>query len=153
MATWETVAIVAGVLLAVALVAWFVNELQGWRLIHAVAGSNRFFHRRARRRVFHFVRPVLRSRAGFRDFYAQPLWSDALRLRFAGIKGKLATAISMAITAIIALHDFILGNALGIDWTPVRDLLPAWAWPFILLADFWLISRFRQMTDRRQAEA
>lgn len=103
---------------------------------------------------FYFVRPVLRSRSRFKDFYAQTdSWLEALHLRFAGIKGKLATAISMAITAIIALHDFVLGNAIGIDWTPVRDLLPAWAWPFILLADFWLISKFRQMTDRRQAGA
>ena len=103
---------------------------------------------------FYFVRPVLRSRAGLGPSMRRPTHGrDALRLRFAGIKGKLATAISMAITAIIALHDFILGNALGIDWTPVRDLLPAWAWPFILLADFCADLPVRQMTDRRQAEA
>ena len=78
--------------------------------------------------------------------------SRPIRLRFAGIKGKLLAAVSMAATAIVAFHDFILANAFGIDWTPVHDLLPAWAWPFILFADFWLISKFRQMTDRRQAQ-
>ena len=101
----------------------------------------------------YWVRPVLRSRLGLRSFYAQTdLWLAAIRLRFAGIKGKLVAAISMAATAIVAFHDFILANAFSIDWTPVHDLLPAWAWPFILFADFWLISKFRQMTDRRQAQ-
>ena len=99
----------------------------------------------------YWVRPVLRSRPELRAFYAQTdSWLAAIRLRFAGIKGKLAAAISMAATAIVAFHDFILANAFGIDWTPVHDLLPAWAWPFILFADFWLISKFRQMTDHRR---
>ena len=39
----------------------------------------------------YWVRPVLRSRAEFRSFYAQTnSWLAAIRLRFAGIKGKLA---------------------------------------------------------------
>jgi hypothetical protein len=46
----------------------------------------------------------------------------AIRLPIASIKGKLLAAISMAATAIVALH-------VGIDSTPVHDLLPAWAWP------------------------
>jgi hypothetical protein len=101
----------------------------------------------------YWVRPVLRSRPELKSFYAQTdSWLAAIRLRFAGIKGKLLAVVSMAATAIVALHDFILANAFGIDWTPVHDLLPAWAWPFILFADFWLISKFRQMTDRRQEQ-
>ena len=53
-------------------------------------------------------------------FYAQTeSWLAAIRLRFAGIKGKLLAAVSMAATAIVAFHDFILANAFGIDWTPV----------------------------------
>jgi len=101
----------------------------------------------------YWIRPVLRSLPSFAALYAKTdrVWT-ALRLRFAGIKGKLVTAASMAAAAIIALHDFVLANTIGIDWTPVRDLLPAWAWPFILLADFWLIAKFRQMTDRRAKE-
>ena len=101
----------------------------------------------------YWIRPVLRSLPTFAAFYAQTdsFWL-ALRLRFAGIKGKLVAAVSMAAAAIIAVHDFVLANTIGIDWTPVRELLPAWAWPFILLADFWLIGKFRQMTDRRAKE-
>ena len=64
---------------------------------------------------------MLRSRAEFRSFYAQTnSWLAAIRLRFAGIKGKLLAAVSMAATAIVALHDFILANTFGIDWTPVH---------------------------------
>jgi hypothetical protein len=101
----------------------------------------------------YWVRPVLHSRPELKAFYAQTdSWRAAIRLCFAGIKGKLLTAVSMAATAIVAFHDFILANAFGIDWTPVQGLLPAWAWSFILFADFWLISKFRQMTDRRQAQ-
>ncbi len=68
----------------------------------------------------YWIRPVLRSLPTFAAFYAQTdsFWL-ALRLRFAGIKGKLVVAASMAA---------------------------------ILLADFWLIGKFRQMTDRRAKE-
>jgi hypothetical protein len=101
----------------------------------------------------YWVRPVLRSRPELKQVYDR---SDglrgALRLRFAGIKTRLLAVVSMAAAAIVVLHDFVLANAFGIDWTPVRDLLPAWAWPFILFADFWLISKFRLMTDRRRQE-
>src|SRR5262249_46592049 len=100
----------------------------------------------------YWVRPVLRSRPELKQVYERPDGlGGALRLRFAGIKTRLLAVVSMA-AAIVALHDFIFANAFGIDWTPVRDLLPAWAWPFILLADFWLISKFRLMTDRRRQE-
>src|SRR5438105_1805909 len=83
----------------------------------------------------YWIRPVLRSLPRFAALYARTdsFWM-ALRLRFAGIKGRLVTAASMAAAAIIAMHDFVLANTIDIDWTPVRDLLPAWAWPFILLA-------------------
>ena len=75
-----------------------------------------------------------------------PLWA------FAGIKTLLMAALGMAASAIVALHDFLVPLATGVDWTPVRDLLPAWAWPFILFAVFALISWFRRMTDRRQKQ-
>jgi hypothetical protein len=100
-----------------------------------------------------WLRPVLRSRPELRDFYAQTdsFWA-ALRLRFAGIKTLLMAALGMAVSAIVALHDFLVPLATGVDWTPVRDLLPAWSWPIILFAMFALISWFRQLTDRRQKE-
>jgi hypothetical protein len=100
-----------------------------------------------------WLRPILHSRPELKDFYAQTdsFWA-ALRLRFAGIKTLLMAALGMAASAIVALHDFLVPLATGVDWTPVRDLLPAWAWPIILFAMFALISWFRQLTDRRQKE-
>ena len=82
-----------------------------------------------------WLRPILHSRPELRDFYAQTdsFWA-ALRLRFAGIKTLLMAALGMAASAIVALHDFLVPLATGVDWTPVRDLLPAWAWPIILFA-------------------
>ena len=75
----------------------------------------------------YWLRPILRSRPQLKAFYAQTdsFWT-ALRLRFAGLKTQLLAGVSMAATGIVALHDFILTNAFGIDWTPVRDLLPPW---------------------------
>ena len=62
---------------------------------------------------------MLHSRPELKAFYAQTdSWRAAIRLCLAGIKGKLLTAVSMAATAIVAFHDFILANAFGIDWTP-----------------------------------
>jgi hypothetical protein len=100
-----------------------------------------------------WLRPILHSRPELKSFYDQTdsFWA-ALRLRFAGIKTLLTAALGMAASAIVALHDFLVPLATGVDWTPVRDLLPAWAWPFILFAMFALISWFRQLTDRRQKE-
>jgi hypothetical protein len=101
----------------------------------------------------YWLRPILHSRPELKEFYAQTdsFWA-ALRLRFAGIKTLLMAALGMAASAIVALHDFLLPLATGVDWTPVRDLLPAWAWPIILFAMFALISWFRRLTDRRQKE-
>jgi hypothetical protein len=100
-----------------------------------------------------WLRPILHSRPELKEFYAQTdsFWA-ALRLRFAGIKTLLMAALGMAASAIVALHDFLVPLATGVDWTPVRDLLPAWAWPIILFAMFALISWFRRMTDQRRKE-
>jgi hypothetical protein len=97
-----------------------------------------------------WIRPILRSRPAFTDFYARAdsFW-DALRDRFAGLKGKLAAAIGMAVSAVVYLHDFLLPIATGIDWQPILAMLPDWAWPLILFGAFALIKWFRALTDRR----
>jgi hypothetical protein len=100
------------------------------------------------------VRPVLRRRPEFGHCYdIEGTILAAITARFAGIKTLLAAAIGMAASAIVALHDFLLPVAAGVDWTPVRDLLPAWAWPCVLFAMFALIAWFRTLTDRRRKEA
>jgi hypothetical protein len=97
-----------------------------------------------------WIRPILRSRPAFADFYAQAdsFWA-AMRERFAGIKGKLAAAVGMAASAVVYLHDFLVPVATGIDWQPILSVLPDWAWPLILFGAFALIKWFRALTDRR----
>src|SRR5207247_1268402 len=74
-----------------------------------------------------WIRPILHSRPSLKRFHDQAdgFWS-ALRLRFAGIKTLLVAAVGMAVSAIVALHDFLLPYAVGIDWTPITDMIPKW---------------------------
>ena len=58
----------------------------------------------------------------------------------------------MAVAALVALHDFLLPYAVGIDWTPITDMIPKWAFPLILFMGYALIGYFRKLTDRRRAE-
>jgi hypothetical protein len=102
---------------------------------------------------FLWVRPVLRSRPELVELHAQThSWWQAVRERFAGIKAKLLAAGGMTAAAIVWLHDFLLPAITGIDWTPLRALLPDWAWPLILFGVFALIRWLRTLTDRRAAE-
>ena len=102
---------------------------------------------------FFWIRPILRSRPAFADFYAttESFWA-ALRQRFAGIKGKLAAAVGMAASVVVYLNDFLLPVATGIDWQPILSMLPDWVWPLILFGVFALIKWFRAFTDRRAVE-
>jgi hypothetical protein len=99
---------------------------------------------------FYWIRPILKSRPAFAQFYAQAdgFW-EAVRERFGGIKGKLAATLGMAASAVVYLHDFLLPVATGIDWQPILSTLPDWAWPLILFGAFGLIKWFRALTDRR----
>lgn len=98
-----------------------------------------------------WVHPLLKTRPAFADFFAQgDGWFEAVRLKFSSIKGKLASGIGMALSAIVGLHDFLIPIATGIDWTPIQSLMPSWAWPILLFAMFGLISYFRTLTSERQ---
>ncbi len=99
---------------------------------------------------FFWIRPILKSRPAFAQFYAreESYW-QAVRQRFAGIKGKLAAAFGMAASAVVYLHDFLLPVATGIDWQPILSILPDWTWPLILFGAFALIKWFRSLTDQR----
>ena len=100
-----------------------------------------------------WIGPVMHSRPALRSFYdhADGFWS-ALALRFARIKTLLVAAVGMAASAIVALHDFLLPYTVGIDWTPITDMVPKWAIPLILFMGYALIGYFRKLTDRRRAE-
>lgn len=101
---------------------------------------------------FYWMRPILKSRPSLAQFcgQAETFW-EAVRERFSGIKGKLAAALGMALSAIVYLHDFLLPVATGIDWQPILSMLPGWAWPLLLFSAFALIKWFRALTDRRAA--
>jgi hypothetical protein len=101
----------------------------------------------------YWIRPILHSRPELKELYDQAdgFWS-ALALRFAGIKTLLAAAVGMAASAIVVLHDFLLPYAVGIDWTPITDMVPKWAIPLMLFMGYALIGYFRKLTDRRRAE-
>ena len=59
---------------------------------------------------------MLRSRAEFRSFYAQTDWLAAIRLRFAGIKGKLLAAVSMAATATASMSRRMMRPSGPVPW-------------------------------------
>jgi hypothetical protein len=100
-----------------------------------------------------WIRPILHSRPALEHFHDQADgFLSALALRFAGIKTLLVAAVGMAASAIVALHDFLLPYAIGIDWTPITDMIPKWAIPLILFMGYALIGYFRKLTDRRRAE-
>ena len=71
---------------------------------------------------FFWIRPILRSRPAFADFYAkaETFW-EAVREWCAGIKCKLAAAVGMVASAVVYLHDFLVPVATGIDWQPRRS--------------------------------
>jgi hypothetical protein len=98
-----------------------------------------------------WLRPVLKTVPALHEIYLQTddFW-HSLRMRFAGIKGKLLIALNMGLMWFILAHDFILANTPGIDWSPLTAKVPGWAWPLIMLADWWLMKKFREYTDRRR---
>ena len=65
------------------------------------------------------VRPILRQRGYFADFYARSdsFWraaADYVR----GLRTRLAANLLMLASGLVTLHDFILPATAGIDWTP-----------------------------------
>lgn len=98
------------------------------------------------------IRPELKKLPALASFYAvEGSWAEAVRLKLAGIKGLLTTRISMVLAGYIAVHDFIASNAGAVDWMPLTEKVPHWVWPFLLFADFLIIMKFREFTDRRNA--
>ena len=100
---------------------------------------------------FLMIRPLLKARPQFSDFYARSdsFWA-AMRMKLNTIKTKLAAMLLMAASALIELHDFILPAATGIDWTPITAQVPAAVWPFASLAIAALFYWLRKLTAQTQ---
>lgn len=96
------------------------------------------------------VRPILKTRPGCLEFYqrADSFWA-AVRLRFQGLKGAIATGLAKAAAVVIYLHDEAIPYMTGVDWTPITDKVPAWAWPILCFAAFWFIGQARVWAERR----
>ena len=99
------------------------------------------------------IRPVLRQRGYFADFYeaTDSRWK-ALGLYLQGLRTRLAANLLMLASALITLHDFILPAASGIDWTPVYSLLPPWAWTAVFFLVAALFRWLRKVTTRPEGE-
>jgi hypothetical protein len=101
-----------------------------------------------------WVRPLLKETPSLKEFYAEEeSLLEAAKLKFAGIKQKLTTAIIFIASIIVMLYDQLAPLALqsGVDVTSLSDKIPPKAWPFILMAAAGLLGYFRRLSDKRAA--
>jgi hypothetical protein len=103
------------------------------------------------------LRPLLHSQPTLADYYsrADSFWA-ALGAKLSGVRTKLAAGLLMLASFLVTMHDFLLPFATGIDWTPITQLLPAWAWPVLSLALgalFWWLRQLTSKTQDRQMAA
>jgi hypothetical protein len=99
------------------------------------------------------VRPALRQRGYFADFYARAdsFWQAAADY-VRGLRTKLAANLLMLASGLVTLHDFILPATAGIDWTPVYSLLPPWAWTAVFFLVAALFRWLRKVTTTPEGE-
>lgn len=97
-----------------------------------------------------WVRPYLKTRPGCIHFYERTdsIWS-AIRLRFQGIKGQIATGLAKGAAVVLMLHDQLIPYVTGVDWTPITQNVPPMAWPIITFAAFWFIGKCREWAESR----
>jgi len=100
---------------------------------------------------FIWIRPILRARPAFADFYArsESRWA-AFVAKFNSIKTKLSATLLMIASGLVSLHDFIVPVVTGIDWTPLYEKVPAWIWPLISFALGALFLWLRTLTAKTQ---
>lgn len=98
------------------------------------------------------IRPILRERGAFKDFYdrADTFW-QAVNDYTCGFRTKIAAWLIMLPSALVGIYDFVVPLMTGIDFAPITTSVPAWAWPFILLAIGALFRWLRKITDGPEA--
>jgi hypothetical protein len=97
-----------------------------------------------------WIRPILKSRPAFRELYRQEEnFFAALRVKFAGIKQKLSSAIVIAAGVIVSGYDFVAPIVGGVDVSSIAAQVPSWAWPLILIAVTAVMKYFRDLADKR----
>lgn len=102
---------------------------------------------------FFWVRPILKQRPELKDFWdSEDSLFEAVRLRFVGIKQKLAGAVIIIAGVVVEAYNLI-GPAIGaVDTSSLTDKVPSWAWPLILIACTALLNYFRSLADKRVEE-
>ena len=99
------------------------------------------------------VRPILRQRGYFADFYARSdLFWRAAADYVRGLRTRLAANLLMLASGLVTLHDFILPATAGIDWTPVYSLLPPWGWTAVFFLVAALFRWLRKVTTTPEGE-
>ena len=95
-----------------------------------------------------WIRPLLKKVPAFAHFYAVTgsFWA-AVKLRFQGIKGAIATVLGMAVSAVVALHDDVMPYVAQVDWTPLTQKVPNWVWPIVTFAAFYFIGKCREWSE------
>jgi hypothetical protein len=100
-----------------------------------------------------WVRPILRLRPSLKEVYARSdSFFEAVRLKFVGIKQKLASAVVVAASVVITMYDFLAPIVGSVDVTTITDKVPGWAWPLVMIALTALFQWLRNLADRRNAD-
>jgi hypothetical protein len=101
-----------------------------------------------------WVRPILRLRPSLKDFYARSdSFLEAVRLKFAGIKQKLASAAVVAASIAVTMYDVLAPIVSQVDVGGLTGSVPGWAWPLVMIAITALFQWLRNLADRRRGEA
>jgi hypothetical protein len=97
-----------------------------------------------------WLRPIMKTIPAFDTRYLETdnFWK-ALKLRFQGIKGHLASVSGAAASVIVYLHDQLLPYATGVDWAPITAQVPGWVWPIVLFCAFLFIGQCRKWAEQR----
>lgn len=99
-----------------------------------------------------WVRPILKSQPALKDFYdREGNVFEAIRLKFAGIKQKIASALVVMASLAVTMHDYIAPFIARVDATAITEKVPSWAWPLIMIAVTMLFQWMRNFADKRNA--
>jgi hypothetical protein len=100
-----------------------------------------------------WIRPILKSRPAFADFYArEESVFAALREKLKGIKQKLSSVIVIAASAAVSGYDFLSPIVSGVDVTSIAAQVPSWAWPLVLISITALFQFLRNLADSRHKQ-
>lgn len=102
-----------------------------------------------------WIRPVLKKRPDFAQYYAQEdnFWAAA-RLKLSGMKQWLTTVLTIAAGFVVTAYDAIISLAqqVGFQWGNVQTItskVPQWAWPIIGMVLIGMVQWFREINNRK----